>query len=106
VERELPGREAECLQLDVMVAALRTGESRVLVVHDAAEAGKSALLEHVRSSAAGLRVLRAVGVGSEMDLPFATPHQLCVPLLDRPHGLPTPRRGPGDCVRDARGLLA
>ena len=33
--------------------------------------------------AEGCRVLRAVGVESEMELPFAGLHQLCAPLLDR-----------------------
>ncbi|MEU2014138.1 AAA family ATPase, partial [Nocardia sp. NPDC019302] len=86
------GRRSECAALEQLVAAVRTGESRVLVVHGAPGVGKSALLEYLEGAAAGLRVLRAVGVESEMELPFATLHQLCVPLLDRLPELPTPQR--------------
>src|ERR1700761_3944366 len=55
----LPGRQAECALLDQLVAAVRTGESRVLVVHGAPGIGKSALLDYAENSADGVRVLRA-----------------------------------------------
>ncbi|MFB4315008.1 AAA family ATPase [Actinomadura sp. 21ATH] len=44
-----------------MIAAVRTGESRVLVVHGAPGVGKSALLEYAENAAADMRVLRAAG---------------------------------------------
>ncbi|WP_245716752.1 helix-turn-helix transcriptional regulator [Nocardia mikamii] len=88
----LVGRQSECAVLDGLITAVRTGESRVLVVHGTAGVGKSALLEHLAEAAAGLRQLRAVGVESEMELPFAALHQLCVPLLDRLAELPAPQR--------------
>jgi DNA-binding CsgD family transcriptional regulator len=88
----LVGRRSECAVLDQMIAAVRTGESRVLVVHGAPGAGKTALLEYLESSATAMRILRAVGVESEMELAFATLHQLCVPLLDRLQDLPAPQR--------------
>lgn len=44
--------------------------------------GKSALLAHVRESAAGFRVLEASGSEFETELPFAALHQLCAPLMD------------------------
>ena len=53
--------------------------------------GKSALLEYV-AGAANMRVVRAVGVESEMELAFASVHQLCAPLLDRVEALPGPQR--------------
>jgi DNA-binding CsgD family transcriptional regulator len=53
---------------------------------------ESALLEHLVDSASGATVVRAVGVGSEMELPFAGLHQLCGPLLDRADSLPDPQR--------------
>src|SRR5262249_25668169 len=40
----------------------------------------------------GVTVLRAVGVESEMELPYAGLHQLCAPLLDRLGPLPGPQR--------------
>ncbi|WP_308168725.1 AAA family ATPase [Nonomuraea sp. NEAU-A123] len=88
----LLGRQIECALLDRIIGAVRMGESRALVVHGAPGVGKSALLDYVRNSADGLRVLRAVGIESEMELPFATLHQLCVPLLDRLRNLPAPQR--------------
>jgi DNA-binding CsgD family transcriptional regulator len=88
----LVGRVPERAVLDQMIAAVRTGESRVLVVHGTPGVGKSALLQYLESSATGLRVLDAVGVESEMELAFATLHQLCVPLLDRLQVLPAPQR--------------
>lgn len=64
----------------------------MLVVHGAAGVGKSALLDHMEDAATDLRVLRAIGVESEMELAFATLHQLCVPVLDRLKVLPEPQR--------------
>ncbi|TWF75265.1 regulatory LuxR family protein [Pseudonocardia hierapolitana] len=87
----LLGRRAETAALDQMIAAVREGESRVLVVRGDAGVGKSALLDHVAHSPRNVRVLRAVGVESEMELAFATLHQLCVPLLDRLSRLPDPQ---------------
>jgi hypothetical protein len=48
-----------------------------------APVGKTALLRYAIESAAGMRVIRAVGVESEMELAFATLHQLCMPMFDR-----------------------
>ena len=39
-----------------------------------------------------LTVVRAVGVESEMELAFASLHQLCAPMLDRLERLPDPQR--------------
>jgi AAA ATPase domain len=78
----LRGRGAECAVVDRMIAAVRAGDSRTLVVRGEAGIGKSALLEYAAASASDLRVARAVGVESEMELPFATLHQVCAPMLD------------------------
>ncbi|MFB4317735.1 AAA family ATPase [Actinomadura sp. 21ATH] len=88
----LLGRDAERSVVDQNLAAVGTGESRVLVMHGAPGVGKSALLGYAEGAAAGMRVLRAVGVESEMELPYATLHQLCAPLLDRLEHLPAPQR--------------
>jgi DNA-binding CsgD family transcriptional regulator len=50
------------------------------------------LLEHLIASASDLTVVRAVGVESEMELAYASLHQLCGPLLDRLGKLPGPQR--------------
>jgi DNA-binding CsgD family transcriptional regulator len=88
----LRGRSAECAVLDGVIAAVRGGESRTLVVRGDAGIGKTALPEYAVAAATDLRVLRAAGVESEMELPFAVLHQLCVPMLDGLGRLPDPQR--------------
>ena len=88
----LRGRASECALLDDLVSAIRRGESRSLVLRGEAGIGKTALLEHLIASASDLTVVRAVGVESEMELAYASLHQLCGPLLDRLDRLPVPQR--------------
>src|SRR6188472_895554 len=88
----LRGRVSECALLDDLVSAIRRGESRSLVLRGEAGIGKTALLEYLIASASDLTVVRAVGVQSDMELAFASLHQLCGPLLDRLEGLPAPQR--------------
>src|SRR5437588_7896492 len=84
----LRGRIKECTLLEGLVAAVRRGDSRALVVRGEAGIGKTALLEYLVGSAADVTVARAVGVESEMELAFASLHQLCAPMLDRRDRLP------------------
>ena len=84
------GREQECARLDELVSSVRRGESRSLVLRGEAGIGKTALLEYLIESASHLKVARATGVESEMELAFASLHQLCAPLLDRLERLSTP----------------
>src|SRR5690349_12819068 len=88
----LRGRASECAQLDDLVAAIRRGESQSLVLRGEAGIGKTALLEYLIGSAPDLTVVRAVGVESEMELAYASLHQLCGPLLGRLERLPAPQR--------------
>jgi DNA-binding CsgD family transcriptional regulator len=99
--RELTDRRAERGVLDGLVEAVRAGESRVLVVHGEAGVGKSALLEYLADRASRCRVLRVVGVQSEMELAFAGLHQLCAPLLDRLGVLPGRQQ---EALRTAFGM--
>jgi DNA-binding CsgD family transcriptional regulator len=88
----LRGRRDERAVLEGLLGDARAGRSSVLVVLGEAGIGKTALLEHASESASDFRLLRAVGVESEMELPFAALHQLCVPVdafIDR---LPAPQR--------------
>jgi DNA-binding CsgD family transcriptional regulator len=89
---ELVDRRAECGVLDGLIDAVRVGESRALVVYGEAGVGKTALLEYLVGQASGCRLARIAGVQSEMELPFAALHQLCVPMLDKLQGLPIPQR--------------
>jgi len=75
-----------------LVSAVRGGESRSVVVRGEAGIGKTALLEYLVASASDLRVVRAMGVESDMELAFASLHQLCSPLLDHVEELPAPQR--------------
>src|SRR4051794_25684814 len=88
----LRGRASECALLDDLVAAIGRGESRSLVLRGEAGIGKTALLEYLIASAPDATVVRAVGVQSDMELAFASLHQLCGPLLDGLEGLPAPQR--------------
>src|SRR5687768_143276 len=88
----LRGRAKECALLDDLVSAIRRGESRSLVLRGEAGIGKTALLEYLVASASDLTVMRAMGVASDMELPYAGLHQLCGPLLDRLESLPVPQR--------------
>jgi DNA-binding CsgD family transcriptional regulator len=97
----LLGRRSECETLDHLVATVRAGQSAVLVVRGEAGVGKSALLAYLIERASGCRIARAVGVESEMELPFAGLHQLCAPMLDRLDRLPAPQR---DALATAFGL--
>ena len=97
----LHGRREEREALGRMLEAVRGGQSRVLVVSGEPGVGKTALLESAIGSASGFRVMRAVGVESEMELAFAALQQLCAPLMDRLDRLPAPQR---DALGVAFGL--
>jgi DNA-binding CsgD family transcriptional regulator len=90
--RVLVGRDDETAQLDQLVGDVRSGNSRALVLHGEAGVGKSALLDHVERVSQGCEIVRASGVQSEMELPFAALHQLCRPMLDQLDALPEPQR--------------
>ncbi len=94
-------RQRERAALDGLLGDLRSGRGRALVVRGEAGVGKSALLEYVVGAAPDLRVARAAGVESEMELAFASLHQLCAPLLDRLERLPAPQH---DALGVAFGL--
>src|SRR5207302_1916730 len=75
--------------------------SAVLVVRGEAGIGKTALLDYLVDRSSGCRVVRAVGVQSDMELAFAGLQQLCGPLLDGLDRLPAPQR---DALHVAAGL--
>jgi DNA-binding CsgD family transcriptional regulator len=99
----LLGRSSECAQLERLLADAKAGQSAVLVLRGPAGMGKTALLDHAAGRADGFRVLRAGGVESEMELPFAGLHQLFTAPLDRLDRLPLPQR---DALATAFGLSA
>src|SRR5271168_5591743 len=98
---QLLGRQREHEVLGRLLNAARGGDGGVLVVHGEPGVGKTALLDWTVEEAGQLRVLRTVGVESEMELPFAALQQLCSPILDRAERLPGPQR---DALGVAFGL--
>jgi hypothetical protein len=99
----LRGRSGEVSVLAGLVAAVRAGESRVLVVRGEPGVGKTALLDYLAGQARGCRVVHAAGTQSEMELAFAGLHQLLAPMLDQLEQLPVPQR---EALRTAFGLSA
>lgn len=87
----LVGRRAECEELDGLVADVRTGTSRVVVLRGDPGSGKTALLRYLTEQAEGFHIVSAVGVESEMELPYSGLHQLCRPMLDFLNDLPRPQ---------------
>ncbi|MFD0599254.1 AAA family ATPase [Catellatospora coxensis] len=97
----LRGRGRELAELDRALAAARAGTSAVLVLRGEAGIGKTTLLKYAEEHAAGFGVTGAMGVETEMALPYAGLHQLCTPLLGRLPLLPGPQR---DALAAALGL--
>src|ERR1700757_3036516 len=98
---KLIGRHIECCELDRLVEAVCAGESRTIVLSGEGGGGKTALLDYVAKRASDCRVIRAAGVQSEMELPFAALHQVCAPALGNLERLPVPQR---DALRIAFGM--
>src|ERR1700730_11406860 len=99
----LLGRASEREVLDGLIGDVRQGKSRSLVLCGEAGIGKTALLEYLVDEAPDVTVMRATGVETEMELAFASLHELCAPLLDRVETLPDPQR---DALRVVFGLNA
>jgi len=91
-EPRLLGRQTEQAALERLLAEVRSGQGRVLVLRGEAGVGKTALLDSLQEQASGFRLARAAGVESEMEIAFAGLHQLSTPLLSHLAGLPGPQR--------------
>ncbi|QVQ52317.1 AAA family ATPase [Spiractinospora alimapuensis] len=98
----LVGRDTEISSLFSLTDAARRGTGGALVVRGEPGIGKSTLLRHVESAVSeDFQVIRASGAEFEGELPFATLHQLCVPLLGHLEALSAPYH---DSLRVAFGL--
>src|SRR4029453_12801751 len=73
-----------------MIADVRAGRSRVLLLRGEIGVGKTSLLEYA-AAAEGMTILRSVGVRVESDLPFAGLDQLVRPILHLTGRLPPPQ---------------
>src|SRR5690348_10054977 len=99
----LVGRETEKAHLGSMIDRV-TDRGGVLVLHGEPGVGKSALLAEAGAlaTAAGMRLLAAVGVASETHLPYAGLHQIVFPVRSGIDTLPRPQR---DSLRAATGMI-
>jgi DNA-binding CsgD family transcriptional regulator len=80
-------------RVEALLDEARRGRSGTLVVVGDPGLGKTAVLDEARSLATDMRVLDATGVESELELPFASLHELLRPVLDRLELLPPPQAG-------------
>jgi predicted ATPase len=90
--RELFGREGELELLRGLIDDARNGTSGATLLIGEAGVGKTALIERLVAHASGLRLLRVVGVESEMQLGYAALHQLLLPLMELVERLPAPQQ--------------
>src|SRR6478672_11837317 len=87
----LLGRERECQALDEVLAASRDGRSGALGIVGEVGIGKTALLDWAEERATGMRVLRARGIESEAQVPFAGLFELLRPALPALDRIPPPQ---------------
>src|SRR5207245_2724467 len=87
----LVGRDVEQGALDRLLAGAREGHSGALVLEGQPGSGKSALLAYAAEHADGMRVLRARGIESEAQVPFAGLLELLRPALGALGVVPGPQ---------------
>jgi DNA-binding CsgD family transcriptional regulator len=87
----LLGRECEQREIEIALAAARSGASAALVLVGQPGIGKTALLDHAAERAEGMQVLRARGIESEAQIPFASLLELIRPALAALERIPTPQ---------------
>lgn len=87
----LLGRDNERLALDRLLAEARSGRSGVLALVGEPGIGKTALLDYAAQQADEMRVLRARGVESEAEIPFAGLAELLRPVLPAIDRIPGPQ---------------
>ena len=90
--RELLGRTGERERLADLLSRARAGHGGAVVLRGEAGIGKSALLDDLAEKAQDCCICRAVGVESEIELPYAGLQQLCGPVIDRLADLPPVHR--------------
>src|SRR3954468_1259729 len=87
----LLGRERERHAIGLALDRARSGTSSVLALVGDAGIGKTALLDDAAARAEGMQVLRARGIESEAEIPFASLLELLRPALALLDRLPEPQ---------------
>ena len=95
------GRERESARIDEVIDAARRRRSGALVVRGEAGIGKTTLIDAAVERAEGMRVLRALGVESEVDIVFSGLHELLRPALSSLDAIPDSQAAG---LRSAMGL--
>ncbi|TMS00412.1 helix-turn-helix transcriptional regulator [Nonomuraea basaltis] len=85
------GRAADQSAIEELLERTRDGRSGVMVIRGEPGIGKTSLLEYAGQRAAGMRVLRGMGIETEAEIPFASLHLLLRHALDRVGALPAPQ---------------
>ena len=94
----LLGREKERQRLADLLNGAREGHGGAVVLRGEAGIGKSALIQDLVEQAQDCLICRAVGVESELELPYAGLQQLCGPVTGRLADLPPLHRNALDKV--------
>ncbi len=87
----LVGREREQRDLERVLQRARSGESATLALVGEPGIGKTALLDHAAGQVDGMQLLRARGVESEAQIPFASLFELLRPALGVLDRIPKPQ---------------
>src|SRR5829696_7992847 len=95
------GREDERARLKALLDAAREGRSAALLLHGPPGIGKTELLRYAIDEAPDFTLLRARGMESESDIPYAGLAELVTPLLPHVDELPDVQ---GAAIRGALAL--
>jgi DNA-binding CsgD family transcriptional regulator len=87
----LLGREEEQREIELAFTRARSGASATLALIGEPGIGKTALLDNAAERAVGMRLLRARGIESEAEIPFASLLELLRPALVMLDRLPAPQ---------------
>src|SRR4051794_19609084 len=87
-EPHLLGRTTEQERIERLLGRAHASVSDAMIIRGDAGLGKSALLAGAVERARGMRVLRATGAESDVELPFSGLRELCAPLVDDLRALP------------------
>jgi DNA-binding CsgD family transcriptional regulator len=87
----LLGREREQQGIDLALSGARSGASNTLALVGEPGIGKTALLDYAAERADGMQLLRARGIQSEAQIPFASLLELVRPALSALDQIPRPQ---------------
>src|SRR6476619_7046046 len=90
----LVGRAAERAIIDELLLDTERGAAAAVLFAGPPGIGKSALVEYAVGVASDFRVVRIVGVESEMTFGYAAVQQLALHLFDCVETVPEPQRAP------------